>query len=100
MSSESLTAIGIVRAKPGQTQELGRRMAGLLAPTRAEPGCLAYDLYQSTEDPAVWVFIERWHDVNALKVHVQAAHFQAFLSHADDVLDGAPDNILLKPVSP
>lgn len=97
MKSEPLTAMGVVRAKPGREQELGRRMSTLLEPTRAEPGCLAYDLYQSTEDPAVWVVIERWRAVADLEAHILSSHMRTFLAKAGDLVDGSPDNFRLKP---
>ena len=93
---QPLVAMGVVRAKPGQEEELGRRMTALLSPTRAEPGCLLYDLYQSTEHPAVWVLIERWRDATDLDAHIQTPHMQAFLTRASDVIDGPPDNFRLK----
>ena len=96
MMDEPLTAMGVIRAKPGREQDLGRRMSALLEPTRAEPGCLAYDLYQSTEDPTVWVLIERWRAVADLDAHVLSSHMKAFLACAAEVLDGPPDNFRLK----
>jgi quinol monooxygenase YgiN len=99
MSSEVVTAIGVVRAKPGQEQELGLRMASLLAPTRAEPGCLAYDLFQSTEEPGVWVLIERWRSIADLEAHVRANHMTAFLARGGEVLEGQPNSFRLRPVS-
>jgi len=92
-----LIAIGVVRAKAGQEQELGRRMAALLAPTRAEPGCLAYDLFQSSEDSAVWVLLERWRSVADLDAHVSTDHMAAFLARSGEVLDGPPNNFRLQP---
>jgi quinol monooxygenase YgiN len=98
MSEQELAAIGIVRAKPGQDQELGRRMSSLIAPTRAEPGCLAYELFQSTEDPAVWVFIERWRSVADLDAHVHANHMTTFLARSREVLADQPHNFRLRSV--
>ncbi|WP_288142571.1 putative quinol monooxygenase [Mesorhizobium sp.] len=86
----------MVRAKPGQERELGRRMAALLDPTRAEPGCIAYDLFQSTEDPAVWVLLERWRSAADLDAHVVTDHFAGFLARSDEVLDRPPDNFRLR----
>ena len=93
-----LTAIGIIRAKVGQEQELGRRITALLEPTRAEPGCLAYDLFQSTEDPAVWILIEQWRSVADLDAHVLTSHMVAFLARSAEVLEVLPANFRLKPV--
>jgi quinol monooxygenase YgiN len=99
MSSEVVTALGIVRAKPGQEQELGRRMVSLLVPTRAEPGCLSYDLFQSTEDPGIWVLIERWRSLADLETHVRTSHMVGFVARSGEVLENPPNNFRLKPVS-
>jgi quinol monooxygenase YgiN len=100
MSDETLTAVGIVRAKRGEEQELGRRMAALLEPTRAEPGCLAYDLFQSSEDAGVWVLIEQWSSAADLDAHVNTDHMAAFLARSGDVLDGPPSNFRLRAARP
>lgn len=96
MSDGTLVAMGIVRARPGQEQELGRRMAALLEPTRAEPGCLAYDLFQSAEDPGVWVMLERWRSAADLDAHVVTNHVAAFLAHSGEVIDIPPENFRLR----
>lgn len=91
-----MSALGLARARPGQEAELGRRLAALVAPTRAEPGCLAYDLYRSETDPAVWVLIEAWRTPADLEEHVRSSHFQAFLAAADQVLDSPPVSHVLR----
>jgi quinol monooxygenase YgiN len=45
--NDSLTVIAHVRAKPGQESRVRQLLEGLLAPTRAEAGCINYDLHQS-----------------------------------------------------
>jgi quinol monooxygenase YgiN len=100
VSDWPLTALGIVRARRGQADELGRRMAALLGPTRAEAGCLAYELFQSDEDPTVWVLIERWRSVTDLDAHVLAEHMVRFLARSHEVLDGPPENFRLRPMLP
>ena len=100
MSQDLLTAIGVVRAKPHQEEELGRRMAALLEPTRSEPVCIAYDLFQSIEDPAIWVVLEQWRSVEDLDAHVVTEHMTSFLAHSDEVIAHPPKNFRLKQVGP
>jgi len=45
------TLIAHVRAKPGQESRVRQVLEGLLAPTRAEAGCINYDLHQSQKGP-------------------------------------------------
>lgn len=84
--SEMVTAIAVAKAKPGQEEELGRRMMALVAPTLAEPGCINYDLHRSNTDPAVWIFYENWRSQAALDAHMQSQHFKDFFKRADEVL--------------
>ena len=39
--------------------------------SRAEPGCISHDLHVDCEDPLKLVFVERWTDAEALRVHFQ-----------------------------
>ncbi|MBX9822292.1 MULTISPECIES: antibiotic biosynthesis monooxygenase [Nitrobacteraceae] len=41
------------------------------APSRAEQGCINYDLHRSTEDPELWCVYENWRSADDL-----AAHFE------------------------
>ena len=72
-----LTVVAIVRAVSGREAELGPLLLNLVAPTRAEPGCRAYDLHADQDDPALFIFVELWDDLAALERHRVAAHMQA-----------------------
>jgi quinol monooxygenase YgiN len=96
MSEDQLTAMGIITARAGKGRELGRRIAALITPTRAEPGCLAYDLFQSIQDPDVWVLIERWRSPADLEAHELAEHMAAFLARSHEVLALPPSNFRLR----
>lgn len=47
----------------------------LIAATRKEPLCLAYDLYIDEKDPGHFIFIEEWPDRAALDDHCATEHF-------------------------
>ena len=89
--SEPLTVIARVRAKAGQESRLRQEMQRLLAPTRAEAGCISYDLHQSQSDPALFVFYENWASQAALDAHFQTPHMQAHLNLVPDLVDGPLD---------
>jgi quinol monooxygenase YgiN len=82
----SLTVIAHVRAKAGQESRVRQILQGLLAPTRAEVGCINYDLHQSQSDPAVFVFYENWESEGHLEAHARSAHIQSFQRLADETL--------------
>jgi hypothetical protein len=51
----------------------------MVEPTRVEPGCLDYDLYQSTDDPSVMFFYENWTDADVLSRHMNTPNFYRFV---------------------
>lgn len=48
-----------------------------LAPTRAEEGCVKYELYRDLDNPLRFTFIEEWTSREALAVHSRSAHITA-----------------------
>jgi quinol monooxygenase YgiN len=84
--NNSLTVIAHIRAKPGQESRVRQLLEGLLAPTRAEAGCINYDLHQSQTDPALFVFYENWESEAHLDAHARSAHIQSFRKLADEIL--------------
>ncbi len=52
-------------------------MLSLAAPTRAEPGCLRYDLYQSPNRTHEFLRFEIWASPAALEAHKQTPHLRA-----------------------
>lgn len=53
--------------------ELGRQME---THSRQEPGCRAYIVNQSLEDPALVVLYEQYDDEPAFQAHLASEHFQ------------------------
>jgi quinol monooxygenase YgiN len=87
--SEQITLIATFQAKPGRSEDLGKRLATLVEPTRAEAGCLNYDLHRSTEDPAVWMFYENWRSKADLDAHIQQPYLQSLIKDLPDLtVDG------------
>ncbi|MGA2844829.1 MAG: putative quinol monooxygenase [Candidatus Acidiferrales bacterium] len=85
---ESLTVIAHIRAKPGQESRVRQVLQGLLIPTRAEAGCINYDLHQSQADPALFVFYENWASEAHLDAHSKSPHIQSFRKVAGEILAG------------
>jgi quinol monooxygenase YgiN len=82
----TLTLIAHVRPKPGQESRVRQVLEGLVAPTRAEAGCINYDLHQSQTDPALFVFYENWKSEADLEAHARSTHIQSFRKLANEIL--------------
>jgi quinol monooxygenase YgiN len=76
---EQLTIVATFKAKPGRSEELGKRLMTLIEPTRKEAGCINYDLHRSNDDADVWMFYENWRSKAELDAHVQTPHLQALV---------------------
>ena len=60
---------GTVTARPDVfEQALGESLAHVRR-SRAEPGCLSHEVAIDAENPRRLVFVERWADLAALRVH-------------------------------
>ena len=90
MSRTSLTVVATFQARPGKESELRAALIGLLAPTRKEAGCLNYDVHQSTDDPAKFLFHENWTSKAHLDAHLQSPHVKALLPRVDQLCTGFP----------
>ena len=89
--NEPVTVIAHFRAKAGLESRLHQELQRLLGPTRAESGCISYDLHQSQSDPALFVFYENWASQAALDEHFQTPHLKALLNMVPDLVDEPPD---------
>ncbi|MGQ0656672.1 MAG: putative quinol monooxygenase [Chromatiales bacterium] len=72
-----ITAVTFIHGIPGREEDLKQHLLSLAAPTRAEPGCITYDLYQSTEQRHEFMRFEMWRSLDALEAHKQMPYLRA-----------------------
>lgn len=75
---EKVTVIAFHRAKPDKEHALRKALLALCGPTRAEKGCINYDLHLSAGDPGLLVFHENWMSKDDLDAHLTSAHIDGF----------------------
>jgi quinol monooxygenase YgiN len=73
---EAVRVLAVFRAKQGKGKELEQILKTLVAPTRGEPGNIAYVLHRSTENPDELVFDEIFSSMGAFKEHAQKPYIQ------------------------
>ena len=88
---KTITVVATFQARAGKEAELKAALLGLLAPTRKEAGCLNYDLHESPEDPARFLFHENWTSKALLDAHLQSAHIQVLLPRVDELCTAFPE---------
>jgi quinol monooxygenase YgiN len=62
-------------ARKGKEDQLRALLQGMLIPTRAEPRCKSYELYES-DSTGRFYFDETWESQAALDEHVATPHFK------------------------
>jgi quinol monooxygenase YgiN len=82
--ADVLTAVTFIQGREGKGSEVKRELLSLTAPTRAEPGSITYDLYQSVDRPDRFMRIEVWRDSEALELHKATPHLKASFEHRKD----------------
>ena len=86
MAESKVTVIARIRAKTGRAQRVKEELLKLLAPTRAESGCINFDMHQGTTDPAQFLFLENWTSEAALEAHFETPHIKKWLRQAEGLL--------------
>jgi quinol monooxygenase YgiN len=61
-----------------KAEEAARVLRALRDASRAEPGCVTFDVSRGSDDANVFVLYEEWRDQAALDEHYQTEHFQKF----------------------
>lgn len=84
-----LIVVAIIRSKPEALETVKASLICLVAPTRAEAGCVQYDLNQDRADPNLFVFFERWESDEALAAHAASAHIAAHQARVAGLLESA-----------
>lgn len=82
----SLRVVAHLISKPDSIDETREVLLGLIGPTCAEEGCVAYELHQNTADPTDFTFIEEWTDDASLDAHLGSAHLAAAREKLGDLL--------------
>ena len=73
-----LTIIAQVKAKPNKIELVKAELQKLVELTRAETGCLQYDLHQDNENPAHFLFYENWESRELWQAHMNNQHLKDY----------------------
>lgn len=94
----NIEVIAILKAKPESVDLVRNALGTLVAPTRAEPGCITYRVYASDADPSTFFTAERWRSTADFEAHNASEHAAHVGRVAGEHFDGAPIVHILKPL--
>ena len=94
-----LGLVARIQVKDGMQQQFEAAAKKLVAAVRAnEPGCTLYALHRS-EDPLVYVFMERYQDQAAVDAHRASDHYKTHGREMGQFMDGKPELMRLTEVA-
>lgn len=90
-----LTIVANIKANPEKVEMVKAELEKLIPITRAEDGCINYDLHQDNDNPAHFVFYENWVSRELWQTHMNAPHLAAYM----EATDGAVEEFTLNEMS-
>ncbi len=75
----ALTILAKITAHPGKENLVRAELEKLIPITRAEAGCIQYDLHVDNTDPGIFVFYENWQTRELWQTHMNAPHLAAYM---------------------
>lgn len=87
MSNEQLTIVAHIYAKPDHKELVKSELIKLIAKTRAEEGCLNYDLHQDNENENLFLFYENWTNRDLWQKHMENDHIADYMKATDEAVE-------------
>ncbi|MCI2284357.1 antibiotic biosynthesis monooxygenase [Colwellia sp. MSW7] len=82
-----LTIVANIKAKADQIDLVKAELIKLINITRAETGCINYDLHQNNENPAHFMFYENWETRELWQSHMANQHLADYLAATEGAVD-------------
>ncbi len=83
----NLTIVANIHAKADKIELVKAELQKLIPITRAEDGCIQYDLHQDDEDPAHFMFYENWQNRDLWQSHMSAPHLAAYMAATEGAVE-------------
>ncbi len=83
----NLTIVANIHAKAEKVDLVKAELLKLIDITRAEEGCIQYDLHQDNENPAHFMFFENWVNRELWQTHMGAPHLAAYMAATDGAVE-------------
>ena len=87
----SIRVVAHITARPEKVEDTRELLLSLIEPTRAEQGCVTYELMQNTADPTDFTFVEAWTSDAALDAHLETEHLRRAAALGADLFAAPPD---------
>ena len=87
MSKQKLTIVARIVAKPEKRELVKHELLKLIEITRAEKGCINYDLHQDNENENLFLFFENWENRALWQTHMKNKHLTEYMRATDGAVE-------------
>jgi quinol monooxygenase YgiN len=67
-------------AKEGAEEKMKELLSAMVKPSKAEDGCIFYEIFQYEKNPRKFMAVETWRDEAALEGHKNSPHYKIYKS--------------------
>lgn len=92
----NLTIVANIIAKADKVELVKTELLKLIDVTRAEEGCINYNLHQDNENPAHFMFYENWISRELWQTHMGNQHLKNYMAATDGAVDSFVLNEMTK----
>jgi len=82
-----LTIVANIKANPEKIELVKAELLKLIEITRAEAGCINYDLHQDNENPAHFMFYENWETRELWQTHMNNQHLADYMAATEGAVE-------------
>ncbi len=85
MNDEKIVLLARLKVKDDAVEEAKKAALDIVAASRAEEGCINYDVHQAIDDPTVFVWHETWKNKAAIDEHFETDFFKEFFAKVSEI---------------
>ena len=82
-----LTIVANIIANPNKIELVKSELLKLIDVTRAEAGCINYDLHQDNANPAHFMFYENWETRELWQTHMANQHLADYMAATEGAVE-------------
>ena len=87
MANKTLTIVAKILAKAEHRELVKRELIKLIDTTKAEAGCINYDLHQDQDNENLFLFYENWTSRALWQQHMNNAHLAEYVKATEGAIE-------------
>ncbi|WP_298762724.1 putative quinol monooxygenase [uncultured Polaribacter sp.] len=87
MRNQKLTIVAKIVAKPEKRDLVKKELQKLIDITKAEKGCINYDLHQDNENENLFLFYENWESRELWQTHMKNTHLTEYANATEGAVE-------------